>query len=201
MNKSVELFKIQGELGKKELRFHALDAKSDRTADETKEYEKIDGEIREFRERELVGIVAAREEIEAAIIERTENTPENRERRKLRAGDGVSVGKAIGQRLGGTDAFTGALGEYISSCGVKPSEFPLDYWTEEREHRALTAAPTKASQTLQGETMTQPTVVYRLRLRALPRWASSFVRRRQAPRTTSSLRRQSPVLQKPKARR
>ena len=161
MNKSVELFKIQGELGKKELRFHALDAKSDRTADETKEYEKIDGEIREFRERELVGIVAAREEIEAAIIERTENTPENRERRKLRAGDGVSVGKAIGQRLGGTDAFTGALGEYISSCGVKPSEFPLDYWTEEREHRALTAAPTKASQTLQGETMTQPTVVYR----------------------------------------
>ena len=104
---------------------------------------------------------AATEEAEAAIVERTENTPENREVRELRARPDVTLGEAIEQRLGGNEVFDGALAEYVAAAGVKQSEFPLSYFrTEAREQRALTAAPTKASQTLQGETSVQPTVEY-----------------------------------------
>ena len=45
---------------------------------------------------------------------------------------------------------------------LKPNEFPTEYFRRKtgREERALTAAPSKAAQTLAGETMTQPTVEY-----------------------------------------
>ena len=161
MNKQIELLKLLRERDGLELRQRALEDKSDRTADESKEVEALDRQIVEIRERVILANEAATEEAEAAIVERTENTPENREVRELRARPDVTLGEAIEQRLGGNEVFDGALGEYVAAAGVKQSEFPLSYFrTEAREQRALTAAPTKASQTLQGETMTQPTVEY-----------------------------------------
>ena len=156
MNRQVELFKVQTALKEKELRFYELDGKPDRTADESTELAKLDGEIREVREKEIPAIAAAKEEAEAAVVARSENTPENREKRELRAK--VSMGKFIAERLLGLDGWSGALGEYVAACDVARNEIPLDYFLEER---ALTSPPTKASQTLQGETSVQPTVAYR----------------------------------------
>ena len=156
MSKQVELLNLQVELREKELRFFALDSKSERTDDESTEVDTLDRKIREIRGREVDAIKAASDEAEAAVIERSENTPENRERRELRSK--VSMGKFIASRLAGLDGWYGALGEYVAACDVARNEIPLDYFLEER---ALTPPPTKASQTLQGETSVQPTVAYR----------------------------------------
>ena len=146
MSKQIELYDLQGELGKKELRFHALDGKSDRTADESKELEKLDGEIREVREKEIPALAAAKEEAEAAIVERTESTPENRELRELRSKAGVSdfVGAAVaGRGVGGASLeYSQALG-----CG---GDLPIDMLkSPKREVRAdtATAAPSSGLQT------------------------------------------------------
>ena len=124
---------------------------------------KLDGEIHESREKEIPAIVAAREEIEAAIVERTvtENTPEEREKRKLRAEKETSIGNAIFQRLSGRDAFDGPLGEYVSACGVKANEIPIAYFEREpRELRAVTPGPALADQTAQAVTSVQPSIEY-----------------------------------------
>ena len=202
MNEQIKYWKLQKERGELELRYFALDGKDDRTAEESAEMQTLDGKIEEVRGKEMVANVAATEEAERSIVERTSNTPENREVRALRARPDVTLGEAIGQRLGGTEAFTGALGEYVSLCEVKPSEFPLDYFKREaREHRALTSSPTKASQTLQARRRFNLPSCIALRHRPLPRWASSFGRWLQARHTTSSPPRQSPRARKPRARR
>lgn len=160
MNKHIELIKLQGEIKTKELRYFALDAKSDRSADESKEFETLDQQIRESREKEIPAIKAATDEAEAAVIERTSNTSENRERRQLRSK--VSMGRFIAQRLGGRDAWDGAEGEYVAACGVRSNEIPTEYFAKEvrRESRAVTPAPTLTGQTAQAVSSVQPTVEY-----------------------------------------
>ena len=201
-SKQSELFDIQTEIKTKELRFHALESKTDRTADESTALEKLDGEIRESREKELPAIVAAREEIEAAIIERTENTPENRELRELRSK--VSLGRYIAQRLGGRDAFDGAEGDYSLAHKVAPNQIPTDIFRREvrREQRAVTPSPALADQTAQAVTSVQPTIEFAfspkqaaslgVELRPVPPGESHFVAVTTAP--TSDVKAKSEAL-------
>ena len=117
----------------KELRYFELDAKSDRSADESTELELSTQRSRSFAEKEIPAIQAAQQEAEASIVERNANTPENRERRELRSK--VSMGKYIASRLGGLDGWPGALGEYAAACGVAPNEIPVEYFQRKFDAR------------------------------------------------------------------
>ena len=179
MNKQIELYKLQGEIKTKELRYFELDAKSDRSADESKELETLDQQISECREKEIPAIKAAADEAEASIVERNANDPENRERRELRSK--VSMGKFIAQRLGGRDAWDGECAEYAAAFpGVKSNEIPVSYFEREvrRELRAVTPGPTLTGQTAQAVSTVQPTVEYAFNPMAA---ASLGVELRQVP--------------------
>ena len=195
LSKIAERTNLQIEIKEKVLRLHTLDSKKDRTDSESSEADTLDRELRELREKEIPAIKAAEEEREAAIVERTvtENTPEERERRTLRAHKETTVGNAISQRLSGRDAFDGPLGEYVSACGVKANELPIAYFEREvrREHRAVTPAPALADQTAQAVTSVEPTIEYAftplaaaslgVELRPVPPGEAHFVKVTTAP--------------------
>ena len=202
MNEQIKYWKLQKERGELELRYFALDGKDDRTAEESAEMQTLDGKIKEVRGKEMVANEAATKEAEAAIVERSESTPENRALRELRSK--VSLGKYIAQRLGGRDAFDGAEGEYSSAHKVAPNEIPTDYFRREvrREHRAVTPAPALADQTAQAVTSVQPTIEFAfspkqaeslgVELRPVPAGESHFVTVSTAP--TSEVKAKSVAL-------
>ena len=146
MNEQIKYWKLQKERGELELRYFALDGKDDRTAEESAEMQTLDGKIKEVRGKEMVANEAATEEAEAAIVERTENTPENRELRELRSEARVNafVGAAVAGRGVG-----GASLEYSQALGCD-GDLPVDLLkSPKREVRADTAtsAPSSGLQT------------------------------------------------------
>ena len=143
MNEQIKYWKLQKERGELELRYFALDGKDDRTAEESAEMQTLDGKIEEVRGKEMVANVAATEEAERSIVERTSNTPENRERAQATSkGDGVSLGEVhratSGRHAMGSMVPVGRV-HLVLRTRWKPSEFPLPITSGRevrREHRA-----------------------------------------------------------------
>lgn len=156
MNAQVSLLKLQHEQISLENCQRVLEDKTDRTSDESKEIETLDTKIKEVREKVLKANDAAIAESEAEIVERQSSTPENREKLELRSHKENTLGYAISQRLSGRDAFDGAFGEYVSACGTKANEVPLEYFAKvRREERAVSTAPSA-----EAVSTTTPTIGY-----------------------------------------
>ena len=152
--KSIEILVAQSEkreaLGK-------LMQKETPSPEEASETKRLAGELASG-EKEYREAIAAEEKASAEVVEHSHGalTKEEREVRELRSK--VNLGAFISQRLSGRDAFGGVLGEYVSACGVQANEIPVAMF--EREVRAITDAPSKASQTLEAVSNAQPAVEY-----------------------------------------
>ena len=155
--KQSEAMDLHLEIREKELEYFKLDEKDDRTNAENVQHGHLDNVIKELREKEITLLKEVQAEQIAAVVEvNATEGPEAREKRELRSK--VSFGGFITQRFNGHDAWTSEYAEFASAVGATPNEIPTALF--EREVRALTDAPSKASQTVEAVSTVSPAIEY-----------------------------------------